>query len=166
MRPLALFVLGSLFGGLISLLFCYYFPSTSGLVEGYHELRSLSIQMASGSTEEFMVAVADTTEERTRGLQFIPYLNSDQGMWFVFGEEDMRTFWMKDTLIPLDILFLNKDMKIVSIVRNAPPCYRVDSAQQNCERYPSLEKAQYVLEINAGTVDRLGTVVGDTIQVE
>lgn len=114
---------------------------------------------------KFKVKVADTYEERLQGLQFVNELGRDEGMWFVFLQPIELNFWMKDTLIPLDIVFVNSDFKIINVVHNAPPCQDVDPEQTNCETYSSDGKAQYVLELNGGVADELGFKVGDQVSI-
>ena len=82
-------------------------------------------------------------------------------MLFVFPDTDQRSFWMKNTLIPLDILYFDADRKLVSMQLDVPPC-KMDP----CATYPSNAPARYVLELPAGTVSRLGAAVGDELVVE
>lgn len=83
---------------------------------------------------------------------------ADHGMLFVFPEAQPLTFWMKDTLIPLDMLFFDDAHRLVAIQANAPPC-KADP----CQVYPSVVPARYVLELNAGTAAKLGVRKGDVI---
>ena len=83
----------------------------------------------------FQVEIADTDEKRERGLMFREELCSDCGMLFVYDEEVKSKFWMKNTLIPLDIIWLDSDLKVVHVA-NAVPC-----VTEECELYgPDLEK--------------------------
>jgi uncharacterized protein len=92
--------------------------------------------------------LAITEVERARGLMFREKIASDQGMLFCFEQEDTHAFWMKNTLIPLDILWLDRDRRVVHIERNVPPC-KADP----CPSYPSKRPAAYVLELAAGGAD-------------
>ncbi len=114
------------------------------------------------ATEEIklFVEVADNIEEQATGLMYRTELASDQGMLFVFEEEKQRIFWMKNTKIPLDILFIDADGVIVDIKENFQPCVVDD-----CEKYYS-KSAQYALEVNAGFVRKNGIVIGDTLAIE
>jgi len=94
------------------------------------------------NNERISLELATTDEERAQGLMFREELCSECGMLFIFEEEDVRNFWMKNTLIPLDIIFINKDFEVVSI-SHALPCEEVI-----CERYSSKGEAMYVLETN------------------
>ncbi len=108
--------------------------------------------------ERLAVDLALTREEQARGLMFVEAMPDDHGMLFVFGSEAPRSFWMKNTKIPLDIFYFDSDFTLVSVVRNARPC-----AVQRCPGYASEGPAQYVLELNAGLADRLGVEQGDEL---
>ncbi len=97
---------------------------------------------------QFGVEVARTVAQRARGLMFRKSMPQDQGMLFVFDDEVIRNFWMKNTLIPLDMIFVDKDGKVVSVRENVQPCREKDSSF--CSTYSSVSPARYVLEINAG----------------
>ena len=102
--------------------------------------------------------VPDDSEESMRGLMFRIHLPWNAGMLFPYSDEEPRTFWMKNTLIPLDMIFIDSSSKIVEIKENVPPC-----EQEECPTYPSVEPAQYVLEVNAGFVQEKGVKVGDRL---
>lgn len=106
----------------------------------------------------FSVELADSPAEQARGLMGRTHMAADHGMLFVFGDSEPRTFWMKNTLIPLDMLFFDADGRLVAIQANAQPC-KADP----CKLYASGVPARYVLELNAGTVARLGVRKGDVI---
>lgn len=110
------------------------------------------------SGKTFMVEIADSSEEQALGLMFRDSMAADGGMLFIFKDEAPRSFWMKNTRIPLDIMYFDKDLKLVSISANTPPC-RVS----RCPSYPSTAPAQYVLELNAGTAAKLGVGIGDRL---
>lgn len=110
--------------------------------------------------ERYKVTVADDHQSRARGLMFVDHLPEDEGMWFVFRQEAPRAFWMRNTRIPLDIIYLNGQLEVVDIIKNAKPC-----RSQRCPTYPSARPAQHVLELNAGHSDRLGLNIGDVIIV-
>jgi uncharacterized protein len=104
------------------------------------------------------VEVPDDSEESMRGLMFRIHLPWNAGMLFPYSNEEPRTFWMKNTLIPLDMIFVDSSSKIVEIKENVPPC-----EQEECPTYPSVQPAQYVLEVNAGFVQEKGVKVGDRL---
>lgn len=104
------------------------------------------------------VEVVDTPGLRTRGLMWRDALSKDGGMLFVFPVADMYVFWMKNTLISLDMFFINKEMKVVDIVHNAVPCIK-----EPCELYQSNQPVMYVVETNAGFARKNGIVAGDRV---
>ena len=111
--------------------------------------------------KSFGVEIADTSEKQALGLMFRDSMPADQGMLFIFPNEAPRSFWMRNTRISLDIMYFDKDLKLVSISADTPPC-RVS----RCPSYPSIAPAQYVLELNGGTAAKLGVGVGDQLIVE
>ncbi|EGD33241.1 MULTISPECIES: DUF192 domain-containing protein [unclassified Capnocytophaga] len=106
----------------------------------------------------FDVEFARTERETELGLMYRKSMKENQGMLFVFHEEKPRSFWMKNTYIPLDIIYLDKDKHIVSIAKNAEPLSETSR--------PSEGNAMYVLEINAGLSDKLGLTKGDYMTFE
>ncbi|MEW5895049.1 MAG: DUF192 domain-containing protein [Candidatus Omnitrophota bacterium] len=104
----------------------------------------------------FSVEIADDPEEQAMGLMFRETLAEDAGMLFVFDRDDRYFFWMKNTFIPLDLMWLDKDMKVAYIEENVPPCQN-----DPCPSYGPSIPARYVLELNAGTVQRLGLKTGN-----
>lgn len=107
------------------------------------------------------VEIADSEEERARGLMFRENLEINQGMLFVFPKEGIYSFWMKNTKIPLDIIWLTLNKKIVQVMENVSPC-----GQENCPSYIPKEKASYVLEINGGEAEKMGLKVGEIMKFE
>jgi uncharacterized membrane protein (UPF0127 family) len=89
--------------------------------------------------------IADNDSSRERGLMFRKSLPESTGMLFIFPEEGVFSFWMKNTLIGLDMVWLDKDLKVVYIKPFAPPCESYD-----CPSYEPKVTAKYVLEVNAG----------------
>jgi uncharacterized membrane protein (UPF0127 family) len=111
--------------------------------------------------ETYRVTIADDDQERARGLMFVESMPADVGMLFLFDDEQPRSFWMKNTRIPLDIIYFDRDRRLVSVSRDARPCRTA-----RCAHYPSAGPAQYVLELNAGEADRLGLQPGMPIVFE
>jgi uncharacterized membrane protein (UPF0127 family) len=99
--------------------------------------------------------LADTDEKRARGLMFREQLASDRGMLFVFSEPGQWVFWMKDTKIPLDILWIDSNKKIVDFVENIPGCLG-----DPCLQYQPAFEASYALEVPAGSIKRLKLAKG------
>ena len=110
----------------------------------------------------FDLEIADTPEERRRGLSHRAHLPADAGMLFVFDAELALSFWMKDTLLPLDVLFLDKVRRIVDIQTMTP---QPGAADAELKVYPSRQPAMYALEINAGTAEKLGLTIGMAVEL-
>jgi len=108
----------------------------------------------------FAIEIAADEQSRARGLMFRDSMPDDHGMLFIFDRPYVQTFWMKNTRIPLDILYFDANYKLVSVQERVPPC-RSDP----CAQYPSTGPAQYVLELNAGMTQKLGAKPGDTLAV-
>jgi uncharacterized membrane protein (UPF0127 family) len=102
--------------------------------------------------KRYKVQVAQTEEERAKGLSGITTLPKDKGMLFVFDEPQTVSFWMKDTLIPLDIVFINPDEEVIE----------VHSAKPNDLTPITVSNVQYVLEVNQGS----GIKEGDEVDLE
>jgi uncharacterized membrane protein (UPF0127 family) len=110
--------------------------------------------------QRFYVEIAADDQSRTMGLMFRDELPDDRGMLFLFRREAPRSFWMRNTRIPLDIIYLDRDLRVVSIAADVKPCRR-----DPCPSYPSRGPAQFVLELNAGKAAELGLVPGDILMV-
>lgn len=108
---------------------------------------------------KIIAEVADDNDERTNGLMFRENLNENEGMLFVFGNEEYQTFWMKNTLIPLDMIFIDENFEIVDI-KNAAPC-----KEEPCALYKSAKPAKYVLEVNGNLTAKKNIKIGDIIIV-
>ena len=111
--------------------------------------------------QRYAVEVARTDAERERGLMFRDELPSGHGMLFIHPRLEPQAYWMKNTHIPLDILYFDDGHRLVSQQRDVPPCSLGDA----CPPYPSDAPARYVLELNAGEAARLGLHDGDELRV-
>ena len=101
------------------------------------------------------IELATTEEEHARGLMFRKQMDENKGMLFMFSYEDWRSFWMRNTLIPLDIIYVNAKREVVSICKNAKT---LDETS-----LPSEAPAMYVIEINAGLCDKYGIDKGTVV---
>ena len=130
----------------------------SGTTTAASELRTVTIDASGGKEVEVRVEVADTEPEHQLGLMGRTALPEDRGMLFVFDEEQELSFWMKDTLIPLSVAFMDSEGRIVDIQDMKPldedPPYTV-----------SAEPAQYALEVNKGFFEERGIKVGDSAEL-
>lgn len=111
--------------------------------------------------ETYRVEIADDNAERMRGLMYRERMDADAGMLFLFESQGPQAFWMKNTRIPLDILYFDENWKLVGWSLDTPPC----SLGDRCPSYPSQAPARYVLELNAGTAARIGAQFGDRLTV-
>jgi uncharacterized membrane protein (UPF0127 family) len=99
------------------------------------------------------VEIVDDDRSRTLGLMYRRSLGSDHGMLFVFDSSAVQSFWMKNTVLPLDMIFVNERGRVVTIHRNTRPYSE--------QTYVSSEPARYVVEVNAGYADAHGLRNGD-----
>jgi len=124
------------------------------------EPRLIPIQTPSGIT--IQAEIADTPQKRAIGLMFRDHLKKDHGMLFFFSEPRAWTFWMKNTRISLDLIWLDAAKRVVHIERTVPICTRTDDA---CPQYrPNSDDAVFVLEIAGGTVDGYKIEKGSRLQ--
>ena len=123
-------------------------PATSFKKEG--ELTFLKNQ------EKLTIEIADNEVETAQGLMYRRTMPDSCGMVFIFADSQPRNFWMKNTYLPLDILFLDESKKIVTIQANRTPFSE--------EQIPSFENAKYVLEVNAGYCKRKGIEKGELVK--
>lgn len=109
---------------------------------------------------EISVEIADSFTELQNGLMYRPELDEDSGMLFIFDEVTSGSFWMKNTLIPLDMIFIDQKEVIVDIQENAQPC-----TSDPCPGYPSKYPYKYVIEANGGWADDNNVQVGDKVEL-
>lgn len=99
----------------------------------------------------YTVELAVDEAQRARGLMFRDSMDQDHGMLFIHDTQEPQAYWMKNTKIPLDILYFDNDRTLVAQQRDVPPCSLGDA----CPPYPSNAPARYVLELNAGQAEKL-----------
>ncbi len=119
------------------------------------EKNDISIETAAGERHAFEVEVAVTSDQRAQGLMFRRTMAAEAGMLFLFGGSAPRAMWMKNTLIPLDMLFIDEAGKIVRIEERTVP--------HSLRAIVSGQPASAVLELNAGTASRLVIEPGDRV---
>lgn len=135
-------------------------PSSQAMppaLEGQIAAASVVLTTSSG-THRVQVEIARSDEERARGLMRRESLPENQGMWFIFPEEVQDPFWMKDTLISLDIIFVGSDNKVVDIIANTTP--------QSTDLLTPKARYRSVLEVNAGFSAKRGIRVGDSAELK
>ncbi len=139
--------------------------STGGDQQRGNDLGGMSTKQLSIGEAKFQAWVADTNEQREKGLMFVEAEQmqsledgTERGMLFVFEQEKNLNFWMKDTIIPLDIAYARSDGTIVKILTMTPLDTRFN-------QYPSGEPARYALEVNAGVFAAKGIGEGDVIEI-
>jgi uncharacterized protein len=117
------------------------------------------LRFLNGKTNEIIakidIEVADDEAEKAQGLMFRDSMAENQGMLFLMGIEEPQAFWMKNTILSLDILFVGADRRIVSIQKNTKPF--------SLDQIPSGKPALYVVEVNAGYTEKHSVKVGDMI---
>jgi uncharacterized membrane protein (UPF0127 family) len=115
------------------------------------------VQTARGP-QRFRVELAVKPRERERGLMYREHLDDDAGMVFFFERQQPLSFWMKNTYLPLDMLFIDENLVVKGIVENAEP---LTTSSRRIG-----EPTRFVLELNAGTARRLGLAAGDHVHFE
>ena len=118
------------------------------------KLRTVIIHASSGKEVRVRVEIADDVLEQSRGLMYRTALADDRGMLFAYPDEEERSFWMRNTLIPLSIAFIDSEGRIVDI-KNMKPL------DDDPPHYVSAEPAQYALEVNKGFFEERDVEVGD-----
>lgn len=116
----------------------------------------------------FSVELAKTEAQREKGLMYRNALDKNKGMLFIFDKEGIYPFWMKNTLIPLDIIWINGNSKVVFISQNVQPCLPAGQAGKSliCSSIIPSAKAKCVLEINAGISKESGLKPGDVVELK
>ena len=137
------------------LLFLLYFAS-SKILKFQDKLEKVCIEKKTC----FEIEVADTSEKRISGLSNREFLEENKGMLFVFPEESMPGFWMKDMKFSIDIIWINKNLEIIKIDKNQLPC-----GENTCVILHPVSNILYVLEINSGLSEKHGFEIGNRISL-
>ena len=133
---------------------CQVPPAMTGEPIGDDPVPAIAIVAAPGEAQ-FHLELTTTAEERSRGLMFRQTMSDEWGMLFIYPSQKKLTFWMKNTYIPLDMVFISSDHHVVGVVHDAVP-HTTESRQVEGE-------SQYVLELNAGLANRYGIKAGDKV---
>jgi uncharacterized membrane protein (UPF0127 family) len=119
---------------------------------------TVTLTDAFGGPHVVKVEVAADGNSRTRGLMWRKQLAEGEGMLFIFPDENVRSFWMRNTLIPLDMVFINRSLKIVGIVERAEP--------QSLLSRGVPRPAVYVLEVPGGWTQKIGVGLNSTVEIK
>lgn len=122
------------------------------------DLRTVTIDASGGEEVEVRVEIADSPDEQAKGLMNRERLGEDRGMLFVFPDEQIRSFWMKNTLIPLSIAYIDSEGRIIDL-------QEMKARDDQLPHYVSAEPARYALEVNQGFFEERGVEVGDRAEL-
>jgi uncharacterized membrane protein (UPF0127 family) len=142
-------------GSALVALFLWLVPVWAAAADVTFEIAPLQIIATGGKLHKFTVELAVDSDQRSQGLMNRRHMARDHGMLFDFGVTRQVMMWMKNTYLPLDMLFIAKDGKIETIRENAVP--------QSESIIDSRVPVAFVLELNGGTVNRLGIAPGDIV---
>jgi len=158
---------------IVAVVIYYTSSSKTSDAEDLVSLKVLQTEFMDGSVcfnegaDCFDIAIADDDKERARGLMYYENLKSSEGMLFIFDEEGEHAIWMKNMLMPLDMIWINEIGEIVFMYQNAQPCPADAGVESYC---PSIinnnnKPAKYVLEVNAGAIQSIELREGDRIAI-
>jgi len=143
---------------ILALVAAYYFSIyAGGINDSGANIGSVDFVDRNGAASTVHVEVATTPAEQEKGLMYRTSMDEDQGMVFIFSGDYPRSFWMKDTILPLDMVFVNSRLEIVDINHNATPYSEsVFTSRAGCK---------YVIEVNSGYCLRHDIGIGDKIRL-
>jgi uncharacterized protein len=142
-----------LVGGQVS---CGQQPATAPAANSADVPQSLPTVMMTLGNQPFVVQKALNEEQRNKGLMFVTSMPADHGMIFAFANEEPLSFWMKNTLIPLDLVFLDHEGRVVAIQQGKI---------KDISDIPSLKPAKYVIELNLNAATTAGLKAGDIVKI-
>ncbi len=135
------------------------FPILGGVAPSQKRIEPVFTQLCFPDKTCIQAELAFTVKQRALGLMFREKLERDKGMLFIFPEDGFWSFWMKNTKITLDMIWIDRDKTIVNLIENVPPC-----SKDPCKTYTSMKRARYVLELAGGMVKEHGLKVGDKLE--
>lgn len=135
------------------------FLSLALLLAACNDYQTATLTLPDGSL--IKARIADTPEKTERGLMFVTDMPQDEGMLFVFDNEQDQLFWMKNTLIDLDIIFIAPDQIVTGLHERVPHTY---TYTPDYEVPTAGGRGQYVLELNAGVAEKTGIKPGSRLQ--
>ncbi|MBN2095834.1 DUF192 domain-containing protein [Candidatus Peregrinibacteria bacterium] len=140
----------TLFVGINAFLFSDYL--------GFEKIRLVTER---GDVYKLKVEIADTFEQRQKGLMYRKHLDVGRGMLFVYIEPVLPSFWMKNMRFPLDIIFIGEDLRVKTIHEKVPPC-----ETEPCELYSPSSRIRYVLEVPGGYSSLFKIKPGDRLEFD
>jgi hypothetical protein len=133
-------------------------PRSGRPAEGGPDRRRAEVRFPGGRL--FVAEIADTPARIQRGYMFRREVGDDEGMIFVFPESGFHSFWMKNTLVPLDMIWMDDTFTVIHVEHAVPPC-----EADPCSGYGPPRKSRYVLEVRAGAARGAGLKTGDRLRV-
>jgi len=125
--------------------------------------QTLSVTEATLAGHKLSISLARTYEEKARGLMYVESMQDSSGMLFVYETPQIMSFWMKNTKIPLDLVFFTENLEINGWIKDMQPGYGLP--ENSLPRYVSEQPAQYALELNAGSIERLKLKFGERLEI-
>lgn len=145
--------------------FIWFFAKSSKIPKFAPNPSGTYVEFLNSNAPKVLVEIADTEAKRAKGLMFRTSLPENSGMFFIFPFSSKYAFWMANTKIPLDIIWLDEDFTIVDISKNTPPCTETGAIKSLCTTYPPKAKARYVLEVNGGFCDKYLIKISDKLRL-
>ncbi|MEA1909701.1 MAG: DUF192 domain-containing protein [Patescibacteria group bacterium] len=147
---------------ILIMIFSWISKDTINISPSINDLQEINIEakITLPNSKVINIGIADTEEERTQGLAGVSNMLSSEGMWFVFEKESYYAFWMRGTLVNLDIIWLDKNMKIVDMRHNLEPAGEVAAPST----YKNTRPARYVLELLGGEAKSNRLKIGDQVE--
>ena len=141
----------------ILIMFLFLSGQSFTVVDLDRDLKKSSLIVSTSKKTCYLLSiwVAHSIKEKARGLMYVRNMPEQSGMLFVYTESDQRSMWMKNTYIPLDIIFIKNSETISSIAKDTEPL--------SLKNIRSIEPVNYVLEINAGMTKKMGIVPNDKV---
>ncbi len=151
-------ILGILLGIIAGIAMCSYIIGLFGPGKIDYDTDLIFYDKRGGKINaEFKVAVADDEKSRADGLMFVKNMHDFNGMLFVFDSSNVVSFWMKNTYISLDMIFVDENMRVVWIEEKNSPMSE--------DHISSVKPVKYVIELNAGVVADNGIKIGDVVRI-
>ena len=145
---------------ILGCVFCFFYFNGRAKVVSAPSVKQSTISSVCMEGSCFQVELAETEAQRDQGLMNRKELAEDRGMLFIFDNNGLYPFWMKDTLIPLDMIWIDGNNKVVFITQNVQPCKSLI-----CPSVFPTALARYVLEVNAGISKKIGLKIGDEVKI-